>query len=55
MGCFYSVETNAPFKGRAEKGVVETSVYITEFAVITILGTKDVGFVCVATWKRLAE
>ena len=33
----YSVVTNAPFVGRVEKGV-ETSVYITEFAVIRILG-----------------
>ena len=29
------METNAPFIGRVEKGV-ETSVYITEFAVIRI-------------------
>ena len=31
--------TNAPFIGKVEKGV-ETSVYITEFAVIRILGTS---------------
>ena len=35
-GVFNSVVTNAPFIGRVEKGV-ETSVYITEFAVIRIL------------------
>ena len=33
---FYSVVTTAPFIGRVEKGV-ETSVYITEIAVIRIL------------------
>ena len=33
---FYSVVTNALFICRVEKGV-ETSVYITEFAVIRIL------------------
>ena len=36
-GVFYNVVTNAPFVGRVEKGV-ETSVYITEFAVIRNLG-----------------
>ena len=35
-GVFYSVVKNAPFVGRVEKGV-ETSVYITEFAVIRVL------------------
>ena len=38
-GVFNSVVTNAPFIGRVEKGV-EMSVYITEFAVITILDTQ---------------
>jgi len=35
---FYSLVTNALFICRVEKGV-ETSVYITEFAVIRILGS----------------
>ena len=36
---FSSVVTNAPFIDRVEKGV-ETSVYITEFAVIRILAPR---------------
>ena len=45
-GVSYSVVTNALFICRVEKGV-ETSVYITEFAVIRILApnTVSVGFV----------
>ena len=44
-GVFYSVVTNAPFVnapfvGRVEKGV-ETSVHVTEFAVIRILGRDE--------------
>ena len=39
---FNSVVTNAPFIGRVEKGV-ETSVYITEFAVFRILADEEVG------------
>ena len=35
-GVLYCVETNAPFVGRVKKGD-ETSVYITEFAIIRIL------------------
>ena len=37
---FYSEVTNAPFIGRVEKGVA-TSVYVTEFAVIRILGLSE--------------
>ena len=41
---FYSVVTNAPFIRGVEKGV-ETSIYITEFAVIRIL-SLDARAVC---------
>ena len=37
---FYSVATNAPFIGRFKKGV-ETSVHISEFAVVRILAENS--------------
>ena len=46
-GVFYSVVTNALFICRVEKGV-ETSVYITEFAVIRILAC----FMLYESWIR---
>ena len=39
-GVFYSLVTNAPFVGRrVKKSLVDTFLYITEFAVVKILGS----------------